>query len=59
MTSPHQHTIDAALTLPEAERTYLVERLLDSIAPDSAELTEEEFTAELERRRSDIEQGFV
>jgi putative addiction module component (TIGR02574 family) len=59
MTSETQALIDAALALPEADRELLVELLLESLPPEGDELTDEEFAAELDRRRAEIEQGIV
>lgn len=50
---------EAALTLPEADRALLVERLLETLAPEEDELTDDEMFAELERRRADVEAGRV
>jgi antitoxin (DNA-binding transcriptional repressor) of toxin-antitoxin stability system len=42
--NPQTQTLfDAALALPEAERALLVERLLESLSPESDERTDEEF----------------
>jgi putative addiction module component (TIGR02574 family) len=51
--------LDAALALPEAERAVLVEQLLESLSPEPDEMSDEEFLAELDRRRAEIEQGLV
>jgi putative addiction module component (TIGR02574 family) len=59
MTSETQALLDAALALPETDRAWLVERLLESLSPEGDELTEEEFAAELDRRRAEVEQGIV
>ena len=59
MTSENQAVFDAALALPEAERALLLERLLESLSPEPGELTDDEFFAELERRRAEVEQGLV
>ena len=59
MTTQNQAIFDAALALPEAERALLVERLLESLSPEPQEPTEEEFFAELERRRAEVEQGLI
>ncbi|HKI36544.1 MAG TPA: addiction module protein [Gemmataceae bacterium] len=55
MTRQAQAICDAALALSEAERTELVERLLHSLPPDPDEMSDDEFYAELERRRAEIE----
>ena len=59
MTPETQALFDAALALPEAERILLVERLLESLPPETDELSDEELLAELERRRAEVEQGGV
>jgi putative addiction module component (TIGR02574 family) len=59
MMTPQQAILDAALALPEAERALLAERLLESLSTVSDELTDDEFFAELERRRSEVEQGVI
>jgi putative addiction module component (TIGR02574 family) len=59
MTAQTQAVLAAALVLPEAERALLVERLLETLSPESEELTDDELFAELERRRAEIEQGVV
>ena len=55
METPHRAVVEAALALPEAERALLAERLLESISPETDELTDEELFAELERRRAEVE----
>ena len=57
MSADSQSILDAALALPEADRTYLVDRLLESLPPDNELLSEEELFAELDTRRADFEQG--
>lgn len=52
-----QTIFDAAQTLSEAERASLVERLLDTLSPEPAELSEEELRAELDRRAADFKTG--
>jgi putative addiction module component (TIGR02574 family) len=59
MTPQTQAILDAALALPEAERALLVDRLLESLPPEVDEMTDDEFFAELERRRAEVEQGTV
>src|SRR5438132_3269192 len=39
----------------EADRTYLVDRLLESLPPDNELLSEEELFAELDTRRADLD----
>ena len=59
MTTRNQAVFDAALALPEAEQVLLVERLLESLSPELDGLSDDEFCAELERRRAEVEQGVV
>jgi putative addiction module component (TIGR02574 family) len=59
MSDQSQQVFDAALGLPETERALLAERLLESLEPELEEITEDELTAELDRRRAEIEQGIV
>jgi len=49
----------AALSLPESERTELVDALLEYASPpyEWQEMTEEEFRAELDRRREECLDG--
>lgn len=42
--------LNAALALPEKERLWLVERIMETLPPDSDDRTDEEFAAELQRR---------
>jgi putative addiction module component (TIGR02574 family) len=55
MTNHERGIFEAALGLPEPERALLAERLLESLSPELDELTDDEFFAELERRRREIE----
>jgi putative addiction module component (TIGR02574 family) len=55
MSDQTQALLDAALALPEAERELLVERLLESLSPEPDEQTEDEFYAELELRRAELD----
>ena len=58
MDAQTQAILDAALALPEAQRVLLTERLLESISPDDPEdLSDEEFAAELQRRRQEVVEG--
>jgi putative addiction module component (TIGR02574 family) len=52
-----QAILDAALTLPEAERTFLVEHLLATLPAEPEEFDDDEIFAELERRRAEVEAG--
>ena len=53
-----QALLDEAVKLPEAERLLLAERLLESLSPEE-NVTDDELFAELERRRTEVEQGTV
>ena len=55
----NQAVFEAALALPESERALLVERLLESLTPEPDVLTDDELLGELERRRTEVEQGLV
>ena len=57
MNNQHQSVIEAALALPEAERTLLTERLLESLSPETEEPSDEELFAELNRRRAEMMQN--
>ena len=57
MTTEHQAVIETALALPETERPLLVERLLESLSPEDDGLTDDEFYAELEQRRAEVEKN--
>ncbi len=59
MSEQNQQVFQAALRLPEVERALLAEQLLDSLGPESEELTEDELAAELDRRRAEVDQGIV
>jgi len=48
---------DAALALPESDRALLAERLLETLSPDSEDMSDEELLAELDRRRAEMSQG--
>jgi putative addiction module component (TIGR02574 family) len=55
MSNESQNILTAALALPETERLWLVERLMDTLPADTDELTDDELFAELERRRAEVE----
>jgi putative addiction module component (TIGR02574 family) len=56
MSNQTQAVLDAALTLPEAERLILVERLMETLPPEQDDRTDEEFAAELDRRWAEFQQ---
>ena len=47
--------LESALALPEQDRAAIAEALLSSLSGDSAELDDEEFTRELQRRSEEME----
>jgi len=58
MSETAQAILAAAMTLSEVEREELVERLLETLPPpEGGEVTEEEFRAELLRRREECLNG--
>jgi putative addiction module component (TIGR02574 family) len=59
MTPQTQAIFDAAVALPEAERALLVERLLETLSEEWAEMTDDELEAELNRRRAEMADGTV
>ena len=59
MISQTRSLLDAALSLSEAERWHLVERLLETLPPEADQVEDDKFFAELERRSAEIEQGQV
>ncbi len=46
-----------AAALPENERLALVERIMETLPPAADDLTDEEWEAELERRRAEFDRG--
>ncbi|HEY7330093.1 MAG TPA: addiction module protein [Gemmataceae bacterium] len=59
MNDRYESILKAALALPEAERVFLIDDLMESLPPDTGPLSDEEMLAELERRRAEVEQGLV
>jgi putative addiction module component (TIGR02574 family) len=55
MNDRFQTILDAALALPEAERVFLIDELMESLPPDTGPLSDEEMLAELERRHAEVE----
>jgi putative addiction module component (TIGR02574 family) len=49
--------LEAALALPENERMHIVERLLETLGPETDGVDEGAFIAELNRRSEEIEQA--
>ena len=50
MDTKSKAVLDAALELPEAERAWVAEELLTSLAPEVDGVTDDELAAELDRR---------
>jgi putative addiction module component (TIGR02574 family) len=48
---------EAALALPEKDRVHLVERLLETLGPETDGVDETSLVAELARRSDEIDQG--
>ena len=59
MNDRYESILKAALSLPEAERVFLIDDLMESLPPDTGPLSDEEMLAELERRHAEVEQGLV
>jgi putative addiction module component (TIGR02574 family) len=59
MPKPSEEILNAVLALPESEKIQLVERVLETLPPDVDDMTEEEFIAELDRRRAEVESGLI
>ena len=54
MSTDPQSILTAALTLPDADRAMIAERLMDSLPDNDVDgMTDEEFEAELERRHEE------
>jgi putative addiction module component (TIGR02574 family) len=49
--------LEAALTLSENDRIQLVERLLETLGPETDGVDEASFVTELRRRSDEIDQG--
>ena len=54
MTIDQQAVIDAALALPESDRLWLAERLLDTVPEKQDDLSDDDLLAELDRRRAEF-----
>jgi putative addiction module component (TIGR02574 family) len=57
MSEQSQAILQAALALPERERSALIQQLAETLSPEEEERWEEEFAQELERRRLEFDQG--
>ncbi len=53
----HATVFEAALALPENEKVQLVECLLETLGPETDQVDEASFLAELRRRSEEIDQG--
>ena len=51
--------LQAALSLPDTERTQLVEALIDTLAPEDAAPLEDAWLTEIERRSREFDEGLV
>lgn len=54
MSDAVSNLLEAAMKLSDVERAELAEALYDGLDSDIDELTDEEFNAELERRRKEL-----
>lgn len=59
MTPEPQSVGNHAQALSDEERAGILEQLLATMSDDAEGLTDEQIAAELDRRRTEIEQGFV
>ncbi len=57
MDTQTQALLDAVLALPETERVLFAQRLLETLPIDVADVSDEEWAAELERRRQEVLAG--
>ena len=57
MTSAAKKVLDEALRLPDDERRRVVEALLDTMPPDTAERIEHAWSAEIRKRAGKLERG--
>lgn len=51
--------LKAALALPKIQRELLIDELVESLSPDTGPYSEEEWLAELNRRKAEMEQGLT
>ena len=54
MDTTAQNLLDAVLALPETDRAKLAQAVLESLGPDSTDMSDEEFEKELEKRANDL-----
>ena len=52
-----QHVLNAALTLPDAERALLAQEILESLNPDAEGQFDEAWCEELNRRLAEFRSG--
>ena len=57
MEAQSQTLLDAVLKLPEAERAAIVERLLESLSPETDDVSDEDWRAEIDRRHEEALRG--
>jgi putative addiction module component (TIGR02574 family) len=55
MENQFEAILKAALALPETQRVLLIDELVESLPPDTGPYSDEEITAELERRWAEFE----
>jgi putative addiction module component (TIGR02574 family) len=55
MENQFESILKAALALPEMQRVLLIDELVESLPPDKGPYSDEEITAELERRWAEFE----
>lgn len=59
MNSHFETILKAALALPEMQRVLLIDELVESLPAKTGPFSDEEITAELERRKEEVENGKV
>jgi len=57
MTAAVDHLLQAALTLPEADRWQLVDALLATLPPETAAPLDEAWVKEIQQRSADYDAG--
>jgi putative addiction module component (TIGR02574 family) len=55
MSDRFEDILKAALSLPEMQRVLLIDELVESLPPETGPYSDEEITAELERRWAEFE----
>ena len=59
MTRPAKEIVNAAIKLAESDRLQIVEELLASLEPETADDVDAAWAAEVERRSREIKEGIV